>query len=210
MPLASAYPLERYFIGAFARSKFGKWRREFLIDPLLVYSRTKIHWRNYEAGYDVAELEPESRKYSTYVLQEYFAPVGRFNEFTEKMTEIFMRHSVNVINISIRHALPDSGSLLAWAREEVFAFVVWYRQETTEVEKNRVGVWTRELINAAISVNGAYYLPYQLHATEEQFHRAYPNAKKLFALKSKLDPQFKFRNVLWDTYYKPIPIQSTL
>ena len=31
---------------------------------------------------------------------------------------------VNVLNVSIRHARADPGSLLAWAREECFAFVV--------------------------------------------------------------------------------------
>lgn len=200
MPLAGAYPLERYFINTFSKSDFGKWRREHIIDPL-VYLKTKIHWRNYEAGYDVLELEPNSRKNSTYVLQEYFVPIANFDAFTGLMAEIFQRHKVNVINISIRHAEKDTGSLLAWAKEEVFAFVVWYKQYTNEVEKGKVAVWTRELINASIYQNGSYYLPYQAHATKEQFHHSYPNATKLFELKSNLDPTFKFRNVLWDTYY---------
>lgn len=201
MPLAASYPIERYFIGAFSKNAFGKWRREFIIDPILFASK-KIHWRNYEAGYDVLELEPESRKSSTYVLQEYFIGVEKFDAFAELMSEIFSRHQVNVINVSIRHAKADSGSLLAWAREEVFAFVVWYKQSTTEGEKNKVAVWTRELIDAAISLNGAYYLPYQPHATAEQFNKAYPRAKELVELKKKLDPDFKFRNVIWDSYYK--------
>ena len=201
MPLASSYPFERYFIGAFSRSNFGKWRRENIIDPLLYMSK-KIHWRNYEAGYDVAELEPESRKNSTYVLQEYFIPVDKFDEFSDLMSEIFLRHKVNVINVSIRHAEKDLGSLLAWASTEVFAFVVWYKQYTNDSEKNKVAVWTRELIDASISLNGSYYLPYQAHATLKQFHQAYPNANQLMELKSKLDPTFKFKNVIWNTYYK--------
>jgi FAD/FMN-containing dehydrogenase len=151
----------------------------------------------------VLELEPESRERNTYVLQEYFVPLKRFDDFTPLMAEIFQRHKVNVINISIRHAMKDSGSMLAWAKEEVFAFVVWYRQGTSKPEKGSVAVWTRELIDAALSVGGSYYLPYQPHATETQFHQAYPKAKKLFALKKKLDPGFKFRNVIWDTYYNP-------
>jgi FAD/FMN-containing dehydrogenase/uncharacterized membrane protein YhaH (DUF805 family) len=201
MPLAASYPLERYFIGAFSKSKFGKWRREHIYDPIL-FAKTKVHWRNYEAGYDVAELEPESRKNSTYVLQEYFVPVKKFDEFATLMAEIFNRHQVNIINVSIRHAFEDSGSLLAWANEEVFAFVVWYKQKTSDAEINKVGVWTRELVDAALSVNGSYYLPYQVHATYEQFHKAYPKAQKLFDLKAKLDPDYKFRNVIWDTYYR--------
>lgn len=202
MPLSASYPLERYFIVAFARSAFGKFRREYFIDPLLYLSK-KIHWRNYEAGYDVLELEPASRKHHTYVLQEYFVPVKKFDAFTALMAEIFKIHNVNVINVSIRHALKDTGSMLAWAREEVFAFVVWYRQGTSEVAKGEVGVWTREMIDAVLSQGGSYYLPYQPHATETQFHKAYPDALKLFELKKKLDPGFKFRNVIWDKYYKP-------
>ena len=144
-----AYPLENYFLWAITETPFGKWRREFLIDPLL-YLTSKVHWRNFEAGYDVAELEPPSRKHRTYVLQEYFVPVERFDEFVPKMAEIFQRHRVNVLNVSIRHAMPDPGSLLAWARTETFAFVVYYKQRTRENARQRVAVWTRELIDAAL------------------------------------------------------------
>jgi hypothetical protein len=119
------------------------------------------------------------------------------------MAEILNRHKVNTINVSIRHAKPDPGTLLAWARHEVFAYVLYYKQGTSEPARKEVGVWTRELIDAAVSFGGAYYLPYQIHATDGQFHAAYPNADVYFALKKKLDPTNKFRNKLWDAYYKP-------
>jgi FAD/FMN-containing dehydrogenase/SAM-dependent methyltransferase len=197
-----AYPLHRYFVWAVTETPFGKWRREYLIDPLL-FRKKIVHWRNFEASYDVAELEPASRERATYVLQEYFCPVERFEEFVPKMAEILQRHRVNMVNISVRHAHPDPGSLLAWARGETFAFVLYYKQRTRDNAKNRVAVWTRELIDAAISVGGAYYLPYQPHATPEQFHAAYPRARELFALKGRVDPHFRLRNVLWDRYYAP-------
>ena len=202
------YPMELYFLWAISETPFGKWRREWLIDPLL-YASKKVHWRNYEAGYNVAELEPPSRRHRTYVLQEYFVPVARFNEFVPRMGEIFRRHRVNVLNVSIRHALPDPGSLLAWAREEVFAFVVYYKQRTRRSARERVAVWTRELIDAVSECGGTYYLPYQPHATPEQFHRAYPQATELFALKRRLDPDYRFRNVLWDKYYAPTLVATT-
>ncbi|WP_201747898.1 FAD-binding protein [Chitinophaga vietnamensis] len=202
MPLKDAYPLERYFFWVFSERPLGKWYREHLIEPLL-YLKKKIHWRNYEAGYDVAELEPRSRKKSTYVLQEYFVPVQQFDAFNAAMGAVFQRYGVNVINVSVRHALPDPGSYLAWAREEVFAFVVYYKQDTSAVARNKVAIWTRELIDAAIAAGGTYYLPYQPHATAAQFHQAYPRAEELFSLKRKLDPHFRFSHVLWDKYYKP-------
>src|SRR5580698_710037 len=63
--------LEKYFFWAITETPKGKWRREHLIDPL-IYARRAVHHRNFEAGYDVAELEPFARTSSTYVLQEYF------------------------------------------------------------------------------------------------------------------------------------------
>jgi hypothetical protein len=89
------------------------------------------------------------------------------------MRKIFKQYGVDVVNVSIRHTMPDHGSFLTWAPEEVFAFVIYYKQGTAEQEKTMVGTWTRELIDAVLSVGGRYYLPYQLHATQEQFHRAY-------------------------------------
>jgi FAD/FMN-containing dehydrogenase len=107
------------------------------------------------------------------------------------------------VAISIRHAKQDPGSLLAWARSEVFAFVVYFKQDTSEAARQEVGVWTRELIDVALSLGGSYYLPYQLHATKEQFLRAYPRAPEFFELKRRFDPTNKFRNELWDKYYRP-------
>jgi Methyltransferase domain len=201
-PVRRIHPLHKYFLWAVTETPFGKWRKEFVADPL-AHLGGRVRWRNYEAGYDVAELEPLSRKQRTYVLQEYFVPVARFQEFVPRMAEILARHRVNAVNVSVRHAMPDPGSLLAWAREEVFAFVLYYKQRVRENAKERVAVWTRELIDAVLQSGGTYYLPYQAHATPEQFHCAYPRARELFVLKKRLDPEFRFRNVLWDAYYAP-------
>jgi len=202
MPLRGAYRLQRYFIWAVTETPFGKWRKQHIVDPL-VYLRPRVVWRSYEAGYDVAELEPASRLFTTYVLQEYFVPTERFDAFVPRMAGILQRHRVNVLNVSVRHALADPGTRLAWASEECFAFVLYYKQRVRPNARNRVAVWTRELIDAALDCGGRYYLPYQVHATPEQFHRAYPGARELFALKEQVDPGFRFRGKLWDTYYAP-------
>lgn len=205
MPVQNHYWFDQLSYYWLTEMPFGHQFREHVIDPLRLRGETVV-WRNYEASYDVRQLEPSSREASTYVLEEYFVPVQRFDEFVPKMAEIFTRYNANIVNVSIRHATPDRGSLMAWAREEVFAFVVYYKQGTNQHEKTTVGIWTRELIHAVLSVGGTYYLPYQLHATDEQFHKAYPRAKDLFALKQRLDPQNRFRNKLWDKYYSPASV----
>ncbi|MCH1912622.1 FAD-binding oxidoreductase [Leptospira noguchii] len=200
VPVKESYWLENLIYFWLTELPYGKELREAVLDPLY-YRKDRVLWRNYEASYDVQELEPPNRRISTYVLQEYFIPVEKFDEFYPLMKLILQKHDVNVVNISIRHAKQDSGSYLVWARTEVFSFVIYYKQRVYESAKREVGVWTRELIDAVISVGGTYYLPYQLHATVTQFHKAYPNANRFFALKRKLDPKYKFRNKLWDKYY---------
>ncbi|MGH7537798.1 MAG: FAD-binding oxidoreductase, partial [Gemmatimonadales bacterium] len=200
IPEGKSYRLNRFVFWVISDWPFGKGIRQHVVDPLL-FRGDQITWRNYEASYDVAELEPRSRARSTYVLQEYFVPVERFDEFVPQMREVLRRHRVNVINVSVRHANRDPGSLLAWARGEVFAFVLYYKQGTDAASRERVGGWTRELIDAALEVGGSYYLPYQVHASEQQFLRAYPRAAEFFDLKTRLDPTYKFRNALWDKYY---------
>ena len=194
------YLAEKYMLWAITESPLGHFRREYIYETLL-YWRPKVIWRNDEADYDVAELEPLSRKATTYVLQEYFVPVERLIEFSGRMTEVLNRFNVQVVNVSIRHARPDPGSLLAWARTEVFAMVLYYKQGTDAACCEAVAVWTRELIDAALSCDGTYYLPYQPHGRLDQFQAAYPRADKRFALKQKLDPNYRFKNVLWKKYF---------
>jgi FAD/FMN-containing dehydrogenase len=177
----------------------GRWLREYAIDPFL-FRANPITWRNYEASYDVSELEPESRDKETYVLQEYFVPVDSFDVFVPKMRKILRGHGVNAVNVSVRQALQDPETFLAWAPDEVFAFVLYYKQGTDEASQREVGRWTRDLIGAAIRTGGRYYLPYQPVATRDQFASAYPRSKGLFAVKRRVDPSNKFTNTLWDLY----------
>ena len=201
IPREHDYWLERFVWVTMSEWPLGKWLREYLIEPALYSGSQPVHSRNYEASYDIMELEPEKRASSTYVLQEYFVPVENFDTWIPKMKKVFIDNDVNILNVSIRHALPDPGSKLAWANKESFAFVVYYKQNTDEKSKQKVAKWTREMIDEVISVEGGYYLPYQPHATDEQFYKAYPKALEYFEIKNKYDPTDKFTNRLWDKYY---------
>lgn len=201
IPRAKDYWFERFAWVVMSEWPKGRWVRENLIDPLLYSGEAPVHTRNYEASYDVAELEPEKRNETTYVLQEYFVPVEKFDEWVPKMSKVFNDNDVNVINVSIRHAQADSGAVLAWARKESFAFVVYYKQGTDVGAKAQVARWTNQMIDQVLSVGGTYYLPYQLLATNDQIHRAYPHLVEYFEIKNHYDPTDKFTNKLWDTYY---------
>jgi FAD/FMN-containing dehydrogenase len=194
-----SYGLEAFEIWALAELPGAHLLRRNFIDPIANAGDTVV-WRNHEASLDVASLGPIATKGHTYALQEYFIPVSKFAEFAANMARILRANEVNALNVSVRHSPPDRGSLLAWAREAVFSFVLYYRQRSSLEAQQQVGNWTRQLIEASISSGGTYYLPYQLHATKDQFDRAYPGAAKFFALKSRVDPGNQFRNRLWNKY----------
>ena len=200
-PRDKKYFLQPLAVGVIAVLPGGKRAREKYLDPYRAKKQSVV-WRNYEASYDVAELEPLHRKISTYVLQEYFIPVSQLESFVPKMKKVFNDHKVNVVNVSIRHSLPDSGSVMAWAREEVFSLVVYIRQGVREKDKLHAKDWTRIMLDEVLSVGGTYYLPYQINATKEQFQKAYPNYKQFFLTKNKVDPSGRFSNKLWEEYLK--------
>lgn len=164
------------------------------------YSKPAVVWRNREASLDTASLEPRTRSISTYLLQEYFIPVDAFLSFVAQMSRTLRLHKVNALNVSIRHSPADTLPLLTWAPAEVFSLVLYYKQRSRESVRDGVDVWTRELIDLALKHGGRYYLPYRLAATQQQFDAAYPEARAFSALKTRVDPKRRLRNLLLDKY----------
>lgn len=199
-PLDADYRKQQLLLELVTHGKLGKKLRQSVIDPLR-YRGNPVVWRNYEASYNTDEIKPKDTDKAVYVLQEYFIPVDQFESFYPQLIAILKKHDVNVLNISIRHALKDPGSLLAWARQDVFSFVIFYEQLKKEGENDKVRLWTQQLIDAALACNGTFYLPYQIHATQAQFLKGYPNAAEFFKLKKQVDPDNKFSNKLWQSYY---------
>lgn len=171
--------------------------RRGLVQPL--QDRPAVVWRNYEASLDVTVLEPANRNGSTYVLQEYFVPERHFVAFARQMAALLQNASTGTLNVSIRHAPADTHTLMAWAREDVFSFVVYYKQSTAPQAQHAVAAWTRAMIALALAHGGSYYLPYQLHATREQFASAYPRAAEFRALRQSIGAN-RLRNTLWESY----------
>ena len=199
VPRGLDYSREQNFFWAMTELPVGQWLRETAERRLLAEEKMVV-WRNHEASKDTASLEPRTRAVSTYLLQEYFIPVQNFFPFLREMARILNAHRVNALNVSIRHSPADTLSLLTWAPAEVFSFVLFYKQRRNRQASAAVRAWTRELIDAALASGGRYFLPYRLDATRAQFERAYPEARAFAALKARLDPDNRLRNLLWDSY----------
>jgi FAD/FMN-containing dehydrogenase len=198
-PRGRSYVLERNAIWAISELPGGEKLRSEIIQPIKL-RKPAVKWLNNEASLDVAELEPWTRSVSTYVLEEYFIPEKTALDFVRRMATVLENYEVMALNISIRHAPADTVSLLKWAPEDVFCFVLYYKQRISNRAKDGVAAWTRDLIDLALKHGGRYYLPYQPLATKQQFDSAYPEAANLRDLKLRIDPNNKFSNELWRKY----------
>jgi FAD/FMN-containing dehydrogenase len=198
IPQGMRYSKEQNLIWAVSELPGGSGIRSTVEKSML--QKPAVVWRNFEASMDNASLEPRTRAFSTYVLQEYFIPVANFKSFAEEMAAIVKRPECGALNVSIRHAPADLTSMLPWAPVDVFCFVLYYKQRVSDSASRVVEAWTRELVDAALRNRGRYYLPYRLHATRDQFARAYPEAARFAAFKKTLDPGNRLRNLLWDRY----------
>lgn len=199
MPEGQNYALEQNVIWLMTEVPGAERLRKGVVHPLLNKSPAVV-WRNHEASLDAAELEPRTRRMSTYVLQEYFVPPRHFMAFARGMAKVLREHRVEALNVSVRHSPADVDALLPWAKEEVFSFVLYYKQRTYARAQQAVGEWTRTLIDLVLQHEGRYYLPYQLHATPRQFSQAYPEARALREVKQRVDPNGVFSNELWAKY----------
>jgi FAD/FMN-containing dehydrogenase len=188
---------EKALLWAITEWPGGAGLRRAVVQPFL--EQPAVVWRNYEASLDVAQLEPATRAFSSYVLQEYFIPVRHFAAFANAMAALLKSAPHGTLNVSIRHSPADAHTLMAWAREECFSFVLYYKQGLTPQVMDAIGQWTRALIDLALKCEGSYYLPYQLHAESHQFFAAYPRAREWAALRRSLGAT-RLSNALWDKY----------
>jgi FAD/FMN-containing dehydrogenase len=137
---------------------------------------------------------------TTDILHEYFVPAGEFEPFCSDVREIVRRHDANLLNITVRNVTTDNDTFLRYADRDLFALVMLYSQPRTSAGETEMQEMTRELIDAALARGGRFYLPYRLHATDQQLRRAYPQFDEFLTLKRRYDPDAVFQNSLFRRY----------
>jgi len=186
-------------IDLLARSNFLKSLRQHLVDPI-IFNQPAVVMRNWESSYDLRDFGFLNSQNATLAMREYFVPVRKFEVFVLKLRDTFMRHEVDVLNVSVRYTPRDDRTVLSWAKSDIFSFMVVYRQGKDEKSITEVNEWSRDLLKGSIESRGSYYLPFQNQATTEQFLSAYPGVKQFLTIKKKADPANRFNNMLWSKY----------
>ena len=144
----------------------------------------------------------QNRLPDTDILQEYFIAPDKMPEFIDGLREIVTRDGANLLNVTIRVVHQDRITALPYAKQDMFAFVLYFNQKFNEEEALTLQKTTIDLIDLAIRLKGTYYLPYQLYYSAEQLRGSYPEIDAFFAAKKKYDPQELFSNKFYEKYGK--------
>jgi FAD/FMN-containing dehydrogenase len=144
----------------------------------------------------------ENRLRDTDILQEYFIPQRRLLEFVDGLHRIVAANGTNLINVTIRIIHKDIITALPYAREDMFAYVLYFNQRFNDSESQVLQKTTTDLIDLSLSLNGTYYLPYQLFYSPVQLRKAYPEFDRFLVAKKLYDPVGLFTNKFYEKYGK--------
>ncbi len=193
--------LRRAVFRGSAEGEYGKvlrWALETRLQPNL---SKKVFSRNQLLNEGVETFANRSAE-TTDILHEYFVPRTRIGDFLDAMRRIVPHHHGNLLNVTVRSIDTDDDTFLRYADRPMFALVMLFQQPRTAAGDAAMEAMTQEMIETALSMDGRYYLPYRLHATAEQFHRAYPQARDFFDRKRQHDPNEIFTNRFYEKYSK--------
>jgi len=174
-----------------AQSDAGKRRRWILEKRMAAYQAGHSITRNTVMSPDfrvVWHPTPESRD----ILQEYFVPYEKVDDFIESLRFGIRRYQLNLLNVTLRDVKQDPDTLLAYAKSDVCALVLFFSQPPTAQAEETMRAFTQSTVDRAIGLGGSFYLPYRLTYSQEQFMKAYPRAKEFAAIKHHYDPDGLF------------------
>lgn len=138
----------------------------------------------------------------TDILQEYFIPHEKMTDFVDGLRTTVQDNGANLLNVTIRIVHKDTVTALPYAKQDMFAFVLYFNQGFNEHDSAILKKTTTDLIDLANNLNGTYYLPYQLYYSPEQLRQAYPEVDAFFAAKKTYDPAELFANTWYEKYGK--------
>ena len=186
-----------------------KWFAEKRIEPLMEScSVTRAQAQSEGEACLVSRNQPmhdsvqylqNNLKNETDILHEYFIPRENFIPFVDGLRAIVQEQGVNLLNASVRVVYREE-NFLSYAPADAFSVVLYINQRMDDASNEKMRTVTGALIDLATSLNGRFFLPYQLHYTPEQLERSYPEIRAFFAAKRQYDPDLLLTNTWYEKY----------
>src|SRR5262245_37808091 len=134
-------------------AKRARWFAETKLKP-------GVATRNTLMNEPVANLAGRDRS-RTDILQEYFVPPDRFNDFLAACREAIPPPGIEFLNVTLRYVAADSESVLAFAPTRRIAAVMSFSQEMQPQAEVAMRHMTEALIERVVAIGGSFYLPYR-------------------------------------------------
>jgi FAD/FMN-containing dehydrogenase len=203
--------LDRFIINFSKTGDFGRrvrWTVEKYGEPRIHNCLSRNEAMSHEEGCFVSRNQEmydsmdylENRLKDTDILQEYFIPREKMPQFVDGLRTVVQTNGANLINVTIRIVHKDDITTLNYAKQDMFAYVLYFNQKFNEREGQILQKTTTDLIDLALGLDGTYYLPYQLFYSKEQLRQAYPRIDEFFAAKKTYDPGGLFVNKFYEKY----------
>ncbi len=138
-------------------------------------------------------------EYETDILHEYFVPRDKIVDFVDEARELMLAHETNLLNASVR-VVHREDIALNYAPAQAFSLVLYINQTTDADGNARMRNLTSGLIDLTLKHGGRFFLPYQLHYSQEQLALAYPEISDFWVRKKHYDPEGLFANT-WQVKY---------
>lgn len=178
------------------RRGFERYVAHYLATDGQHYDSDTHQLSSYPEGYHTA-IDRELGHVGSEMITELYVPRPALAEFMREAARVLRDPRAEVIYGTVRFIERDSTSALAWARQP-YATVVF----NLHVEHSPVGIASaaaafRALIDAALALDGSYYLTYHGFARAAQIRAAYPEIDRFIAAKRALDPDSRFGSEWW-------------
>jgi len=161
----------------------------------------QVYWSDsqlsaaYVDGYHVRlDQKTHARLPASEMITELYVPRFRLPAFMGEARRLLRERKGNVIYGTVRIIEADTESFLAWARESWACIVVNLHIVHSPSAIEHEAETFRQLIDLALAHGGSFYLTYHRWALARQIRTAYPQIDDFLALKSKHDPQGRFKS----------------
>jgi FAD/FMN-containing dehydrogenase len=183
-------------------SRTGDWGKQFRwfmqtqigpkLDPVLISRNSAM-----AAPFRTLELDdPET----TDVLQEYFIPTDKVDEFLAEYEKMLVANEMKLINVTVRKVRQDTEAIVSYATTDMYAFVSYYTLPRDSAHAQQMTRFTQTMMDYLLEIDGKFYLAYRGYYTRSQIHRMYPQLAELFRFKQQVDPTEVFSNKWYQAF----------
>jgi FAD/FMN-containing dehydrogenase len=139
----------------------------------------------------LSQHQPQATKESL-MIGEHYVPQEHLLDYMKRARRVLLEHGSEVVYGTIRAIEPDHTTFLPWAKSAYCCIVFNLRTVHSAEGIARSARSFRGLIDAALDLEGSFYLTYHRWWTKAQLIRAYPKIEAFIQLKRRWDPNEKF------------------